>query len=132
MNIRTLCALAILVFSCNLRAEEAAPTITPEQAKDFVGKTVTVKGKVDSVGYQNGAKGTTYKEAYLNMGGSLSNAVFRVVIPRNMIPARDWKALMTRQVSVTGTVQPSLNPLSRPGTQFQIGITKVSQVKETR
>ena len=80
-------------------AEEAvAPVVVPpEEAAGYVGKTVTVKGKVD------GQKSSKVGNTYLNFGGKFPNHVFSCLLrARNFtdpIPAYEGKV-----VEVTGMV----------------------------
>jgi len=94
-------ALAVFIaLSCaGLLAEEVvAPVVVPaEEAAGHVGKTVTVKGKVD------GQKSSKSGNTYLNFGGKFPNHVFSCVLrAKNFtdpIPTFEGKL-----VEVTGTV----------------------------
>lgn len=54
-------------------AAAKAQTITPEQAKDSIGKTVTVCGEVTGTH-------STDKVSFLNLGGKYPNNAFTVVV----------------------------------------------------
>ena len=94
-------ALAFFIaLSCaGLLAEEvvAPMVVSPEEASGQVGKTVTVKGKVD------GQKSSKAGNTYLNFGGKFPNHVFSCLLrAKNFIdpiPAFEGKV-----VEVTGTV----------------------------
>ena len=94
-------ALAVFIaLSCaGLLAEEvvAPMVVAPEEAAGQVGKTVTVKGKVD------GQKSSKSGNTYLNFGGKFPNHVFSCLLrAKNFtdpIPTFEGKL-----VEVTGTV----------------------------
>ena len=94
-------ALAVFIaLSCaGLLAEEvvAPMVVPPEEAAGQVGKTVTVKGKVD------GQKSSKSGNTYLNFGGKFPNHVFSCLLrAKNFtdpIPTFEGKL-----VEVTGTV----------------------------
>jgi DNA/RNA endonuclease YhcR with UshA esterase domain len=60
--------LLLISFGCT------AQTITPLQAKDYVGKSVTVCGKVD------GTYTSKSGNIFINLGGNYPNQSFAVVI----------------------------------------------------
>ena len=92
-------AIFIALRCASLMAEEVvAPVVVPpEEAAGQVGKTVTVKGKVD------GQKSSKAGNTYLNFGGKFPNHVFSCLLrARNFtdpIPAYEGKV-----VEVTGMV----------------------------
>jgi len=92
-------AIFIALSSVGLLAEEvvAPMVVPPEEAAGQVGKTVTVKGKVD------GQKSSKSGNTYLNFGGKFPNHVFSCLLrAKNFtdpIPAFEGKV-----VEVTGTV----------------------------
>jgi len=95
----TLRTLAILfLFTCLTNAE-SPPVITPEQAKDFVGKVVTVRGVVDEV-----SRGKT-DVVFLNMGGKFPREKFTIFIRHGHARDRDWSKLEGKTVSITGTIE---------------------------
>jgi len=89
-----------IALSCaGLLAEEvvAPMVVSPEEASGQVGKTVTVKGKVD------GQKSSKAGNTYLNFGGKFPNHVFSCLLrAKNFtdpIPVYEGKI-----IEVTGTV----------------------------
>jgi DNA/RNA endonuclease YhcR with UshA esterase domain len=89
-----------IILSCaGLFAEEltAPVVVSPEEATGQVGKSVTVKGKVD------GQKSSKSGNTYLNFGGKFPNHVFSCLLrAKNFtdpIPTFEGKV-----VEVTGTV----------------------------
>lgn len=92
-------AIFIALSCAGLFAEEAvAPVVvSPEEAAGQVGKTVTVKGKVD------GQKSSKAGNTYLNFGGKFPNHVFSCLLrARNFpdpIPTYEGKV-----IEVTGVV----------------------------
>jgi DNA/RNA endonuclease YhcR with UshA esterase domain len=92
-------AIFIALSCAGLLAEEVvAPVIvTPEEAARQVGKTVTVKGKVD------GQKSSKAGNTYLNFGGNFPNHVFSCLLRAknftDSIPLFEGKV-----VEVTGMV----------------------------
>jgi len=96
-------SLAILAFGwallSGLPAEEAAiPVVTPEQAAQYEGKVVTVKGKVD--GQRTAASGTTF----LNFGGRHPNQIFSCRAFGEKFPG-GVPACEGKTVEVTGTIK---------------------------
>ena len=92
-------AIFIALSCAGLLAEDVvAPVVVPpEEAAGQVGKTVTVKGKVD------GQKSTKSGNTYLNFGGKYPNHVFSCVLKAknftDPIPAFEGKV-----VEATGMV----------------------------
>ncbi len=91
--------LFVVLGCAGLLAEEvvAPVVVTPEEAAGQVGKTATVKGKVD------GQKSSKVGNTYLNFGGKFPNHVFSCLLrAKNFtdpIPAYEGKV-----VEVTGKV----------------------------
>jgi len=92
-------AIFIALSSAGLLAEEvvAPVVVSPEEAAGQVGKTVTVKGKVD------GQKSSKSGNTYLNFGGKFPNHAFSCILrAKNFtdpIPTYEEKV-----IEVTGTV----------------------------
>ena len=110
-------AIFIALSCAGLMAEEVvAPVVVPpEEAAGHVGKTVTVKGKVD------GQKSSKSGNTYLNFGGKFPNHVFSCLLrAKNFTdPVPTFEGKM---VEVTGKV-----------TQYegkpQIELTSLSEIR---
>lgn len=90
--------LLLLFASCSASAD----TITPEQAKEHVGKTVTVRGVVDNVFRSKKGNG------FINFGGRYPNQVFSAWIPAahaDEFPLGNLRVLEGKTVSITGLVE---------------------------
>lgn len=83
----------------NAPESQAPGTISPEDAKNYVGKTVTVRGKVDRV-YAS-QKG----DVFIDMGGKHPNAAFTAVCFKQVIPTDQLLALDGKIISVKGTIK---------------------------
>jgi hypothetical protein len=91
----------LFFFFLNLRSQ----TIAPEDAKNYVGKRVTVCGKVKS----------TYKPdkinarpTFVDFGGKYPNNVFSVVIWENDLPKFNYvpkRKLKRKNICVTGEIK---------------------------
>lgn len=78
----------------------AAPgTITPEEAKNHVGETATVRGKVFNVHV------TQKGDVFINIGGKHPNAPFTAVCFKQALPTEELKALDGKTISVRGTIK---------------------------
>jgi RecJ-like exonuclease len=73
--------------------------IAPELAKQHIGDTVTVRGKVANVHVT--AKG----DVFVNFGGKYPNATFTAACFQGAIPADQLKLLNGKTISVTGKVK---------------------------
>jgi len=94
--------LAVLLFAAHpLMAEEArdsVPVVTPQEAAQYDGKLVTVRGVVDA--QRDSQKGITY----LNFGGKFPNQTFTCLLkPKNFGGAPG--AYAGKTVEVTGLIQ---------------------------
>jgi DNA/RNA endonuclease YhcR with UshA esterase domain len=74
-------------------------TITPEQARNHIGETVIVKGKVFDV------HPTQKGDVFINFGGKFPNATFSAVCFQGVIPADQLTALNGKTISVTGPIK---------------------------
>jgi hypothetical protein len=79
-----------------------AQTITPEQAKNYAGKKVTVCGKVTGTYTSNKGKGATF----LNMGGVYPNNALSITIFKDDFAKFSYSpsALANKNICVTGVV----------------------------
>ncbi len=78
--------------------------ITPEQAKDNIGKMATVTGKVASAIYLERSKS---KPTLLNLDKAHPDEIFTVVIPneaRGKFKEAPEKALLNKTITVTGKI----------------------------
>ena len=73
--------------------------IAPELARQHIGDTVTVRGKVANVHVT--AKG----DVFVNFGGKYPNATFTAACFQGAIPADQLKLLNGKTISVTGKVK---------------------------
>lgn len=90
------CCLAIIAVA-PVRAE--TPTITPANAKAYVGQTVTVEGAVGNI--STGRAGTTF----IDVGGRYPDNSFAAVIfaaDKSKFP--DLQALGGKTIDITGAV----------------------------
>lgn len=78
-------------------------TITANQAKDFVGKEVILKGKIASIKMAGEGKSTNY----INVDAAYPNAIFTVVIPNRALDLLGFKIeeSVGKQIIVKGNVQ---------------------------
>ena len=74
-------------------------TITPEEARNHVGKIATVKGKAERVYVSQ--KG----DVFIDMGGKHPNAAFTAVCFKQAIPTDQLRALNGKVISVTGKIK---------------------------
>ena len=75
-----------------------AETISPEEAKDHIGETVTVSGHVDE--FHAAARGS-----FLDMGGHYPHEAFTVVnFPRSGILIDELSHFEGKSISVTGKI----------------------------
>ena len=81
------------------KIDAAAKFLTPEQAKDHVGETTTVRGKV--FGIHVSQKG----DVFMNIGGEHPNAPFTAVCFQQAIPAEKLKAFDGKTVSIKGKIK---------------------------
>ena len=90
----------LLILSLVFAASAHAQTITPEQAKDNVGKTETVCGTVFSVH-------TGKSRTYINFGAAYPGQVFTVVVFNEDTTNFTYplSTLSNKKVCVTGTVK---------------------------
>src|SRR5436853_3524967 len=98
---KILITAAFLIFSFFLKAQ----TITPEEAKDNVGKTVTVCGKVRSTYKTNSVNSNP---TFLDFGKKYPNAVFSVVIWENTLSKFSYnpkRKLKHKKICVTGKIK---------------------------
>ena len=87
--------LAAIIAFCGTAV---AGTIFPEEAKDYIGQSVTVSGHVDEF---HAARRATF----LDMGGHYPHEIFTVVsFPRDGITASDLAKFEGKTISVSGTV----------------------------
>lgn len=77
----------------------AANFLTPEQAKDHVGETATVRGKV--FGVHVSQKG----DVFMNIGAAHPNAPFTAVCFQQAIPTETLKAFDGKTVSIKGKIK---------------------------
>jgi DNA/RNA endonuclease YhcR with UshA esterase domain len=92
--------LAIICTSLLLTTSTQGETISPKDAAQYVGSTLTVEGKVSQVSFAN--SGTTF----INFGGRFPNHVFYAVIFRSssdLFP--DIASLRGMTVAISGTVE---------------------------
>ena len=78
---------------------KAAGTYTAQEAKDHVGETATVTGKVSSV--STSKKGDTF----IAIGGQRPNAPFTAVCFQGAIPADDLKKFLGKNVAIKGLIK---------------------------
>jgi hypothetical protein len=83
----------------NVSEAQVPGTISPEDAKNYVGKTVTVRGKVDRVYVSQ--KG----DIFIDMGGKHPNAAFTAVCFQQAIPAAQLQTFNGQTISVKGTIK---------------------------
>ncbi len=76
-----------------------AGIITPEEAKNHIGETATVRGKI--FGVHISQKG----DAFINVGAAHPNAPFTAVCFGGAIPADDLKKFDGKTVSIKGTIK---------------------------
>lgn len=87
------------ILGAGLRAEEVAiPVVTPQEAAQYDGKVVTVKGKVD--GQRTASSGTTF----LNFGGRHPNQIFSCRAFPDKFP-EGVPACEGKTVEVTGKIK---------------------------
>lgn len=94
------CTMLLLVFLWVLPAfGQDATVITPEQAAQHVGETVTVEGVVTKI--TESRKGNIF----LNFGGNYPKEIFNVFVPASSGLLRaEFGALEGQKVRVTGKV----------------------------
>src|ERR1700730_14987773 len=81
-----------------------AQTVAPEDAKNYVGKTITVCGKVQSTYQPN----STSHPTFIDFGNKYPNAVFSIVIWESDLSKFSYKPkqkLKHKQLCVTGVVK---------------------------
>ena len=81
------------------KADAAAKTITPEDAKNHVGEQATVRGKV--FGVHVSQKG----DVFMNIGAAHPNAPFTAVCFAQAIPTETLKAFDGKTVSIKGKIK---------------------------
>lgn len=92
----TLSLLAILLLAGSAFAQTP---ISPDQAAKYVGKTVSISGKVTQVHVDE-------KATFLNMGGIYPNQAFTIVtFPRYGIPNSALTPLEGKTITVTGPIR---------------------------
>jgi DNA/RNA endonuclease YhcR with UshA esterase domain len=92
--------MAVLAFVCLPTIPALAQTITPQEATDRVGQTVSVKGKVDEV--HTSGKGNTF----LSFGGTYPQQAFTAFIPvKNAAMFPNVHELQGKAVEVSGPVK---------------------------
>ena len=100
-----LASLLVALSFVHAEPEKAAPAapetpmIKPEEAKDYIGKIVTVKGTVVQVAVI--ANGTTF----LNFGGKHPDETFSAVCLPTNVPKEGLKQYEGKEVSITGKIQ---------------------------
>ncbi len=77
----------------------AATIITPEDAGNHIGKTMTVRGKVDRVHVSQ--KG----DVFIDMGGKHPNATFTAICFKQVIPTAQLEQLSGKTISITGKIK---------------------------
>ena len=77
----------------------SAGALTPEEAKNHVGESVTVRGKV--FGVHVSQKG----DVFINIGGKHPNAPFTAVCFKQAIPTDELKELDGQTISVRGKIK---------------------------
>ena len=98
---KILITAAFIIFTFILRAQ----TITPEEAKDNVGKKVTVCGKVKSTYKTNSINSNP---TFIDFGKKYPNAIFTVVIWESALPKFSYvpkRKLKHKKICVTGTIK---------------------------
>ncbi len=93
----------IAVFSIFIISACQAQTLTPDQAKDYAGKKVTVCGKV----YGTFASAKGQAPTFLHFGGIYPNNSFSVVIYKDVLPKFTYPlaGLANKNVCVTGYIK---------------------------
>ena len=88
--------LSILLLACGTTF---AGTIPPEEAKEHVGQTVTVRGQVEEFH-------AATRAYFLNMGGRYPHETFSVVcFSGSAVPPDDLSHFEGKTISVTGKVK---------------------------
>ncbi len=88
----------------SIAATCSAQTISPSQAKDYIGKKVTVCGQVSNVFYYERGKGSP---TFIDMGGKYPNDQFEVLIwkeDRSKF-SYDLQSLDQAKICVTGVIK---------------------------
>ena len=91
--------LFLLCFSSSILAQE---TITSEQAKDYIGKEVVLKGKIASIKLASEGKTTNY----INIDKAYPNNVFTVVVSNKYLEEHklDIANSVGKEITVKGTI----------------------------
>jgi hypothetical protein len=79
--------------------ETSSAVITPQDARNHIGETVTVRGKVDRVYVSQ--KG----DVFIDIGGKRPNAPFTAVCFQQAIPSADLQKFEGKVVSVKGKIK---------------------------
>ena len=82
-----------------IKVEKPVINITPQEAKNHIGETAIVKGKVFDVHV------TQKGDVFLNFGGKYPNSVFTAGCFQGAIPAEELKALNGKLISVKGEIK---------------------------
>ncbi len=92
--------LAVICTSLLLTTFAQGETISPKDAAQYVGSTLTVEGKVSQVSVTN--SGTTF----INFGGQFPNHVFYAVVFRSSSDQfSDLADLRGMTIAISGTVE---------------------------
>lgn len=96
--------ILILFTILSIAATCSAQTINPSQAKDYIGKKVTVCGKVSTVFYYQRGKGSP---TFIDMGGKYPNDQFEVLIWKENRGkfSYDLQSLNGTSICITGIVK---------------------------
>lgn len=99
--------LLLLLLAATLALPSfAQKQITPEEAKDHIGETVQITGKVTGIRHLQNAKNTP---TFINVGGKYPNQLLTIVIWGNVRKQftydLDKKELSTSMVTVTGKLE---------------------------
>jgi DNA/RNA endonuclease YhcR with UshA esterase domain len=73
--------------------------IAPEEARNHIGETVTVKGKISDVHV------TQKGDVFINFGGKFPNVTFTAVSFQGAIPAEQLTPLNGKTISVSGKIK---------------------------
>ena len=95
-----LLVILVISFTCLTTAQTKQIKISPSEAKDNIGKEVTVIGVVDQVNQSR--SGTIY----LNMGGKFPDAEFTVVIFKsNASKFKNISIVEGKKIEITGKIK---------------------------
>ncbi len=117
----TTVSIAVIVFLACYLTSPAQERITPADAANYVGKNVTVCGKVASATYAARSKG---RPTFLNLDRPYPNQIFTALIwgeSRGKFSTPPDKAYSGKQICVTGVISTYRN-------QPQIVVKEPSQI----